>query len=88
MLILILFTHFITSQQYWREDFIQCHNHHNGTLRPLQRNATDVQYHKIPRVGHGHPESRMIQLPMTLHINPGKLGVLISSVVLLSLQFI
>ena len=72
----------------WGILLLGCHNHHTGHWWPRLCPATDVQHHDIPRVGHLHIQSRLVQLPMTTCLNLGKLGNLIYSFVRSVLQFI
>ena len=71
----------------WRI-FVGCRYHHTGTWHPWQSSATPLQHHDSQRVGHGHPQYRIMQLPMTPHLHSGKLVDLVSSFVLSTLQFL
>ena len=68
--------------------FLGCRYHHTGTWRTLQCSATDVQHHDRPRVGHVHPQSWLIQLPMNNCLNSDNLFDLVSSFVMSTLKFL
>ena len=51
---------------------IWCHNHHTGPWQTWKCSATSVKHHDSPRVGHVHPQSRLIQLPMTPNLHSDK----------------
>ena len=80
-----LFNRFITSRKYLMEDFLGWHYHHTGTSGPWQRSVTSFQHQGSQRLGHGHPQYRLMQLPITPCLHSGKSVDLVYSFVLSTL---
>ena len=76
----------LLSGNTWWMIFLWFHNHHNGTWRPWRHSVIDLQHNRSPMVRHGHPKSRLMQLPMTPCLNLGRFIDLLSLFVLSYLQ--
>ena len=61
----------ITSWKYLLEGFLGWCYRHTGTWHNLQCSTTALQNPNSQRVGHGRPQSRLMQLPMTPHLHSG-----------------
>ena len=52
--------------------FLGCRYHHTGTCRNWQCSENDLQHDVIQRVGHGHPQYRLMLLPTTPLLHASK----------------
>ena len=66
--------------------FLGCRYHHTGTCRNWQCSENDLQHDVIQRVGHGHPQYRLMLLPTTPLLHASKFVNLIYSFILSPLQ--